>query len=247
MGHYYRQTLMADIADTIPTITLPDACDQPDRQPDRADGAQQGRSCGDRGREVRRAPRRGSPAVLAGHRPDLGRDRGVPHRRTDRRGSGSAAHHAAVHRHRGLHDPGRAVGRPALAGPARSALRVGARAARAFRRPGGRHDRRRVLRLVRRPDAGGPVRARDVGGRRRRSVSRSALASTPARSRYVATTSEVWPSISPPALAARGARRGPRLEHGEGSARGNGSRVRGPGRTRTERCARPLAFFAVGG
>ena len=98
-----------------PEDHVSDAGDEPNGQSHRADRAQQGCGRGDRRREARRAPGPGSSDLLRGHRPHRRRDRGVPHRRANGRGPGPHAHHPAVHRHRGLHEPGRRVGRPTLA------------------------------------------------------------------------------------------------------------------------------------
>ena len=71
--------------------------------------------------------------------------------------------------------------------------RRGARPARPVPRRGGRHGGRRVLRHVRRPGAGGPVRAVDRRRGARRSASRSGRACTPARSRRSTGRSAGWP------------------------------------------------------
>ena len=71
----------------------------------------------------------------------------------------TGAHDAAVHRHRRLDDASRGAGRSAVAGPPRPASRPGASRARPVRGPGGLDDRRRLLREVRLPRPGRPMRA----------------------------------------------------------------------------------------
>ena len=110
MGHYYRQTLTSDIGDTIPAITCPTLV--MNRSGNRIVPIEHSRdvAAGITGAKLVELP--GEDHLIFSQDIDRIADEieefltGRP----DGRGSGPDAHHAAVHRHRGLHEAGRGVG-----------------------------------------------------------------------------------------------------------------------------------------
>ena len=130
----------------------------------------------------------------------VARDPRVPHGQRETRTSEPRARDGALHRSRRLDRARRRARGSPLARPPRAAPRVGAARAHAFRRTGGRHRGRRLLRDVRRSGAGRSAARRRSSKRFGPWASTSAPVCTRARSSSRTARSRASPSTSARAL-----------------------------------------------